>query len=79
MQLFDDTIIGDLLANDLETASIDFGTGVWSPNPKKLSFAGSSEGKYIKWHTFKNLEVKNYIILIYTLKFFLLIASIIFS
>ncbi len=58
MQLFDDTIIGDLLANDLETASIDFGTGVWSPNPKKLSFAGSSEGKYIKWHTFKNLEVK---------------------
>lgn len=52
---FNDQIIGDLLENDLETANIDFGTGKWSPAVPR-SFAGSSEGKYIKWHTFTNLE-----------------------
>ncbi len=72
MELFDDAIIGDLLANDLETASIDFATGVWSPNPKKLSFAGSSEGKYIKWHTFKNLEVTFIYISDYPVNFILI-------
>jgi len=58
MQLFTDNIISDLLANDLETASIDFSTGKWSPNPSTPFFKGSSEGKYIKWHTFDNLEVR---------------------
>lgn len=54
MQLFDDQIISDLLANDLETANIDE-KGVWSPAVP--FYKGSSEGKFIKWHTFKNLEV----------------------
>jgi carbonic anhydrase len=55
MELFNDQIIGDLLENDLETANIDFATGKWSPAVPR-SFAGSSEGKFIKWHTFTNLE-----------------------
>ena len=55
MLLFNDQIIGDLLAHDLETASIDFSTGVWSPSVP--FFKGSSEGKFIRWHTFTNLEV----------------------
>ena len=55
MLLFNDQIIGDLLANDLETASIDLNTGVWSPSVP--FFKGSSEGKFIKWHTFTDLEV----------------------
>lgn len=55
MLLFNDQIIGDLLANDLETASIDLQTGIWSPTVP--FFKGSSEGKFIKWHTFTNLEV----------------------
>ncbi len=55
MQLFDDQIISDLLSNDLETASID-ANGVWSPAVP--FFKGLSEGKFIKWHTFKNLEVR---------------------
>lgn len=55
MQLFDDQIISDLLANDLETANIDE-KGVWSPAVP--FYKGSSEGRFIKWHTFKNLEVR---------------------
>lgn len=55
MLLFNDQIIGDLLEHDLKTASIDFKTGVWSPAVP--FFNGSSEGKFIKWHTFTNLEV----------------------
>ena len=55
MVLFNDTVISDLLANDLETANIDLSTGAWSP---AVPFhRGSSEGKFIKWHTFTTLEV----------------------
>ena len=54
MLLFNDQIIGDLLEHDLETANID-NNGVWSPSVP--FFKGSSEGKFIKWHTFTNLEV----------------------
>ena len=54
MVLFDDATISSLLEHDLETANID-SNGVWSPATN--SFTGSSEGKYIKWQTFKNLEV----------------------
>ena len=53
MTLFDDQIISGLLENDLQTANID-ASGNWSPAVP--FFKGSSEGKFIKWHTFKNLE-----------------------
>jgi len=57
MLLFDDQVIGDLLEHDLETANIDT-NGVWSPSTSLVPFyKGSSEGKYIKWQTFTNLEV----------------------
>ena len=55
MQLFNDQIIAELLEHDLETASIDASTGKWSPAVP--FFSGSSEGKFIKWHTFNSLEV----------------------
>jgi carbonic anhydrase len=51
MQLFTDTVMADLLQHSLETATItqdgwkDVGSG-----------PGSSAGKFIKWHTFDNLE-----------------------
>ena len=51
MQLFTDEIIGDLLEQSLETASID--GRVWhdhGPGP------ASVHGHYVKWHTFKDLE-----------------------
>ncbi len=50
MQLFDDGIIGDLLEDNLETASFDGQT--WS-NPKHAG--GSPAGHYIRWLAFKNL------------------------
>ena len=56
MQLFNDQIIAELLEHDLETASIDAHTGKWSPSVP--FFSGSSEGKFIKWQTFDNLEVR---------------------
>lgn len=56
MQLFNDQIIAELLEHDLETASIDAHTGKWSPSVP--FFGGSSEGKFIKWHTFNSLEVR---------------------
>ncbi len=46
MELFSDTVIGDLLEDDLGTASFD-GTA-WS-NPKHEG--GGSTGHYLKWHT----------------------------
>lgn len=51
MQLFTDAVIADLLQHSLETATIthegwkDLGSG-----------PGSAAGKFIKWHTFDNLE-----------------------
>jgi carbonic anhydrase len=46
MELFADEIIGDLLEDNLETASFD--GKVWS-NPKHGH--GSAHGHFIKWHT----------------------------
>ena len=50
MELFDDAIIGNLLDDNLETASFDGQT--WS-NPKHGG--GSGAGHYIRWLTIKNL------------------------
>jgi len=49
MQLFNNEIIGDLLADDLGTAQFD--GKEWS-NPKHTG--GSVAGKFIHWHTFKD-------------------------
>ncbi len=49
MELFDDATIGNLLEDNLETASFDGQT--WS-NPKHSG--GSPAGHYIRWLTFKN-------------------------
>ena len=49
MQLFNNKIIGDLLADDLGTAQFD--GKEWS-NPKHTG--GSVAGKFIHWHTFKD-------------------------
>lgn len=46
MELFSDEIIGDLLDDNLETASFD--GKAWS-NPKHGH--GSSHGHFVKWHT----------------------------
>jgi carbonic anhydrase len=54
MTLFNDQIISGLLENDLETANIDLSTGIWSPAVP--FYGGSSEGKFIKWHTFTDLQ-----------------------
>ncbi len=51
MELFDDAIIGDLLDDNLETASFD--GHAWA-NPKHGG--GSAAGRYIRWLTFKNRE-----------------------
>lgn len=51
MELFTDQVIGDLLADNLETAAFD-GT-VWS-NPKHGH--GSAHGHFVKWHTISDLE-----------------------
>jgi carbonic anhydrase len=47
MQLFTNEIIGDLLADNLETAQFD--GKAWS-NPKHGG--GSAAGKFVHWHTF---------------------------
>ena len=51
MQLFTDEIIGDLLERSLETATVDE-TGWHDPGHGP----GSVQGRYVKWHTFKDLE-----------------------
>ena len=51
MQLFDDEIIGDLLENSLETATVD--ASGWHDHGHG---PGSVHGHYVKWHTFKDLE-----------------------
>lgn len=49
MELFDSTIMGDLLASSLDTASVD--ENGWHDNGDT---PGSTEGKYINWLTFKD-------------------------
>jgi carbonic anhydrase len=49
MELFTDDIIGDLLADNLETAKFD--GNAWS-NPKHGH--GSDAGHFVKWHTIKD-------------------------
>ena len=51
MELFDDQTMGELLAEDLATAS--YTPAGWQNNSKA---GGSPEGRYIRWLTFKNLE-----------------------
>lgn len=51
MQLFDNTIMGDLLSQSLDTAKVDEkGWHDVGQGP------GSTEGKYLNWLTFKNNE-----------------------
>ena len=49
MELFTDDVIGDFLADSLETAKFD--GKAWS-NPKHGH--GASAGQFIKWHTIKD-------------------------
>lgn len=49
MELFTDAVIGDLLEDNLETASFD--GKAWS-NPKHGG--GNPAGQFIKWHTIKD-------------------------
>jgi carbonic anhydrase len=51
MQLFDDQVIGNLLESSLETASID--AQGWHDHGQG---PGSHEGRYIKWHSFSDLN-----------------------
>lgn len=51
MQLFDDQVIGDLLATSLHTAELS--KDGWR-NPKNEG--GNDEGRYLRWLTFKDLE-----------------------
>lgn len=51
MLLFDDQVIGDLLAASLHTAEL---TADGWRNPKNEG--GSDEGRYLRWLTFKDLE-----------------------
>ncbi len=51
MELFTDDIIAGLLAQSLETATID--SNGWRDVGKKI--AGNTTGKYLKWHTIDNL------------------------
>lgn len=51
MQLFDDDIMGDLLEKSLDGATI--GENGWHDHGRG---PGSVNGRYIKWHTFKDLE-----------------------
>ena len=51
MELFTDDIIAGLLAQSLETATID--SNGWRDVGKKI--AGNTTGKYVKWHTIDNL------------------------
>jgi len=50
MQLFDDEIMSDLLEKSLEAATID--EVGWHDHGKG---PGSVHGRYVKWHTFKDL------------------------
>ena len=52
MQLFDNTIMGDLLSQSLDTATID--EKGWHDVGKG---PGSTDGKYINWLSFKNNEL----------------------
>ncbi|MFT4046919.1 MAG: carbonic anhydrase [Solimonas sp.] len=52
MQLFTDDIIGGLLEQSLETASFSPADG-WQDSGKG---PGSVHGRFVKWHTFGNLE-----------------------
>ena len=57
MELFTDDIIGDLLDDDLETATFDGES--WKNQNKANSEntkPSSNSGKYIKWHTFNDLK-----------------------
>jgi carbonic anhydrase len=49
MELFTDDVIGDLLADSLETAKFD--GKAWA-NPKHGH--GASAGQFVKWHTIKD-------------------------
>ena len=51
MELFSDAVMGDLLEDNLETASFD--GQAWS-NPKHGG--GSASGHFIRWLTIRNLE-----------------------
>ncbi len=51
MELFTNDTMSDLLANSLDTASID--ASGWHDNG---SYPGSTDGKYINWLTIKNNE-----------------------
>lgn len=53
MELFSESVMGELLEDNLATAALDVKTMQWS-NPKHGG--GSGEGHFIKWLTFKNLE-----------------------
>ncbi len=53
MELFSEAVMGDLLEDNLATAALDVTSMKWS-NPQHGG--GSSEGHFIKWLTFKNLE-----------------------
>ena len=51
MQLFDDTVMSDLLGESLRTAQ--YTEGHWH---NTLAGGGSPEGRYVRWLTFHNLE-----------------------
>jgi len=53
MELFCDEVMGDLLADNLATASLDMATLKWS-NPQHGG--GCAAGHFIKWHTIKSQE-----------------------
>lgn len=53
MELFSDEVMGTLLADNLETASLDTSTLTWS-NPQHGG--GCSAGHFIKWHTIRDQE-----------------------
>ncbi len=53
MELFTESVMGELLEDSLATAALDVKTMQWS-NPKRGG--GSGEGHFTKWLTFKNLE-----------------------
>jgi carbonic anhydrase len=51
MQLFDDSVIGELLADSLDTAELV--EGKWRNARQE---GGSQEGRYVRWLAFKDLE-----------------------
>ncbi len=53
MELFSDEVMGALLEDNLETASLESSTLTWS-NPRHGG--GCSAGHFIKWHTIRNQE-----------------------